>query len=89
MNNNELPEKVTTTNDIPQEEIELMHRFYNYEIKYGKIKVSIPRTEFIDLLLRLNYYRYNIQDSANAFIYVNNGRVSVANDTAMIYAVED
>lgn len=89
MSNTDLPEKVATTNDIKQEEIDLMHRFYNYEIKEGKIKISIPRTEFIDLLLKMNYFRYNIQDSANAFIHINNGRVSVTNETAMIYAVED
>lgn len=88
-NDNQLPERVTTTNNVPQEEIELMHRFYNYEIKDGKIKISIPRTEFIDLLLRLNYYRYSIQDSAKAFINIAKGRVSVTNDIEMIYAVED
>ena len=86
---NTLPEKVVTTNAVSQEEIELLHRFYRYEIKDGHIKVNIPRTEFIDLLLRLNYFCYNIQDTSTAFIYVNQGRVSVTNETEMLYAVED
>lgn len=84
-----LPKKIQTTNQKSIEEIELLHKFYSYEIKEKKVKVVINRPGFIDLALQLNFYRFGSSNETNAFVRLVNGRVTVATEEDIQYAIED
>ena len=70
-------------------EILKLHDFYDLERKGEELSVKLNKLKIIRKLKSMGYFRFDTPDGGSQFVYINEGRISLSNETWIKDAFED
>lgn len=72
-----------------EQEVQKLHNFYNLKYKGDAVQIELDNLRIINKLRELGFFRFDQPDGSFQYVYINDNKIEIVNDTQIKDAFEN